>query len=385
MALHFSEGEFAVRSEKLLQRMREEKLDAMLLFAQESMYWLTGYDTFGFCFFQCLVFRADGSKTLLARSADLRQARHTSNILDIRIWIDRGEASPIGQLKDLLFELDLLGTRIGVEYETHGMTGKIALEFQQELNSFADLSDASSIVPALRAIKSPEELVFVRKATELADLAHDAGLAEIRPGAREDAILAAMQSAVLDGGGDYPANEFIVGSGRDALLCRYKSGSRVLEENDQITLEWAGVYRHYHSAAMRTVIIGQPTARHNEMYAACRSALAEVEKVLIPGKTMGDLFEAHAQTLDALDMMPHRLNSCGYSLGARFAPSWMDRPMAYKGNPTVLAPNMVLFMHMILMDSVSETAMTLGQTYLVTENGPEALSRLPLDLEIKSG
>ena len=50
----------------------------MLLFAQESMYWLTGYDTFGFCFFQCLVVKADGSMVLLTRSADLRQARQTS-------------------------------------------------------------------------------------------------------------------------------------------------------------------------------------------------------------------------------------------------------------------------------------------------------------------
>ncbi len=41
--------------------MREEKLDAVLLFAQESMYWLTGYDTFGYCFFQTLVVKADGS------------------------------------------------------------------------------------------------------------------------------------------------------------------------------------------------------------------------------------------------------------------------------------------------------------------------------------
>ena len=55
----------------------------MLLFAQESMYWLTGYDTFGFCFFQCLVVKADGSMVLLTRSADLRQARHTSIIENI--------------------------------------------------------------------------------------------------------------------------------------------------------------------------------------------------------------------------------------------------------------------------------------------------------------
>ena len=58
------------------------------------MYWLTGYDTFGYCFFQCLVLRADGRLTLLTRAPDLRQAQHTSVIEDIRIWVDRDGAEP---------------------------------------------------------------------------------------------------------------------------------------------------------------------------------------------------------------------------------------------------------------------------------------------------
>ncbi|MBL4892305.1 MAG: aminopeptidase P family N-terminal domain-containing protein, partial [Rhizobiaceae bacterium] len=49
MALHFERGEYAARLDRLKERMAEEKLDCMLLFAQESMYWLTGYDTFGYC------------------------------------------------------------------------------------------------------------------------------------------------------------------------------------------------------------------------------------------------------------------------------------------------------------------------------------------------
>ena len=80
MALHFERSEFDARRDRLVIEMAEKKLDALLLFAQESMYWLTGYDTFGFCFFQCLVVKADGSMVLLTRSADLRQARHTSTI-----------------------------------------------------------------------------------------------------------------------------------------------------------------------------------------------------------------------------------------------------------------------------------------------------------------
>ncbi|WP_454686250.1 M24 family metallopeptidase [Agrobacterium leguminum] len=380
MALHFELSEFDARRERLLAKMAEEKLDALLLFAQESMYWLTGYDTFGYCFFQTLAVKSDGSMTLLTRSADLRQARNTSIIENILIWVDRPNADPTLDLKNLLSDLDLLGAKIGVEYDTHGMTGRVARLLDNQLASFCQMSDASYLVSTLRLVKSPAEIAYARKAGQLADAALDAALPFIRPGADEAAILAAMQGAVLAGGGDYPANEFIVGSGADALLCRYKAGRRRLDAKDQLTLEWAGVSAHYHAAMMRTVVIGEQDFRQKELYSACLQNLTAIEEVLRPGKTFGDVFDVHARVMDERGLTRHRLNSCGYSLGARFSPSWMEHQMFHAGNPQEITADMTLFVHMIVMDSDSGTAMTLGQTYLTTEAAPEPLSRHNLDL-----
>ncbi|UXS39924.1 aminopeptidase P family protein [Agrobacterium tumefaciens] len=380
MALHFELSEFDARRERLLAKMAEEKLDALLLFAQESMYWLTGYDTFGYCFFQTLVVKSDGSMTLLTRSADLRQARNTSIIENILIWVDRPNADPTLDLKNLLSDLDLLGAKIGVEYDTHGMTGRVARLLDNQLASFCQMSDASYLVSTLRLVKSPAEIAYARKAGQLADAALDAALPLIRPGADEAAILAAMQEAVLAGGGDYPANEFIVGSGADALLCRYKAGRRRLDAKDQLTLEWAGVSAHYHAAMMRTVVIGEQDFRQKELYSACLQNLTAIEEVLRPGKTFGDVFDVHARVMDERGLTRHRLNSCGYSLGARFSPSWMEHQMFHAGNPQEITADMTLFVHMIVMDSDSGTAMTLGQTYLTTDGAPEPLSRHNLDL-----
>lgn len=379
MALQFERSEFDARLARLLARMQEEKLDAMLLFAQESMYWLTGYDTFGYCFFQSLVVKADGSMTLLTRSADLRQAQLTSIITDIRIWVDRPNADPAADLKELLVELDLLGARIGVEYDTHGMTGRIAHLLDHQLSSFGQIVDASYIISRLRLTKSPAEIARVERAAALADDTLDAALSLIKPGADEADILAAMQGAVFVGGGDYPANEFIIGSGPEALLCRYKAGRRKLDAEDQLTLEWAGVDAHYHAAMMRTVVIGSPSHRHRELYSACLETLQAIETVLKPGHTFGDVFDMHARIMDERGLSRHRLNACGYSLGARFSPSWMEHEMFHIGNPQEIAENMSLFVHMIIMDSDSGTAMTLGQTYLTTSQSPKALSRHPLE------
>ncbi|KIV64672.1 macromolecule metabolism [Rhizobium sp. UR51a] len=380
MALHFELSEFDARRERLLAKMAEEKLDALLLFAQESMYWLTGYETFGYCFFQTLVVKSDGSMTLLTRSADLRQARNTSIIENVLLWVDRPNADPTLDLKNLLSDLDLLGAKIGVEYDTHGMTGRVARLLDHQLASFGQMADASYLVSTLRLVKSPAEIAYARKAGQLADEALDAALPLIKPGADEAAILAAMQGAVLAGGGDYPANEFIIGSGADALLCRYKAGRRVLDNKDQLTLEWAGVSAHYHAAMMRTVVIGEQDFRQKELYSACLQNLTAIEEVLRPGKTFGDVFDVHARVMDERGLTRHRLNSCGYSLGARFSPSWMEHQMFHAGNPQEITPDMTLFVHMIVMDSDSGTAMTLGQTYLTTDGAPEPLSRHSLDL-----
>lgn len=383
MTLHFDRSEFAARLDRTNAAIAERGLDGMLVFAQESMYWLSGYDSFGYCFFQCLVLRADGAMTLLTRAPDLRQAQHTSILTDIRIWVDRSDASPAEQLRELLAELGLRGIKLGIEYDTHGLTAANGRAVDAAMAGFAELTDASDLVPRLRAVKSPAEIVYARKAAELADAALAAGLGEIRAGADEADILAAMQGAILKGGGDYPANEFIIGSGPDALLCRYKSGRRRLDARDQITLEFAGVWRHYHAALMRTVVVGVPTQRHLALHAAAREALAAVEEAMRTGRNFGDVFDAHARVMDGHGLAAHRLNACGYSLGGRFSPSWMDWPMFYRGNPAPVVPDMVLFAHMILMDSDSGAAMCLGRTYLTTSGPPEPLSAAPLELDVR--
>ena len=383
MALHFQRAEYEGRIARAITAMETEGLDGLLMFQQESMYYLTGYDTFGFCFFQCLYLGTDGKLALLTRAPDLRQAQHTSIIEDIRIWTDAAGARPAEQLKDMLAGLGAKGRRLGIETNSYGLTyynGKAVFE---QLEGYCRLVEATRLIDRLRVIKSPAELKYVREAGELADKALKAGVAKSKAGADEGDILAAQQGAVFSGGGDYPGNEFIIGSGRDALLCRYKSGRRKLSKQDQLTLEFAGVYRHYHAALMRTVIIGKPKKHHAKMDEATREALAACEAVMRPGHVAGDVYAAHARVMDAQGMREHRLNACGYSLGARFTPTWMDYPMFYEGNPEPLVPNQIFFAHMILMDSNHGAAFCLGRTYIVTKAAPEPLSTYPLKMIVR--
>ena len=382
MALHFTEEELRSRRDRVVAELQANGLAALLIFRQESMYYLTGYDTTGYSQFQCLYLGADGRLVLLTRSADLRQARLTSVIEDIRIWVDRAGVNPGLDLWDILEEQGCRGQRVGVELEAWCLTGRRWEYVRAAMQGKCQWEDQSDLVSRLRLVKSDAEIEYVRRAAALADEAWLAAQRTAKASTPEQDILAAMTSAVFEGGGDYTATRFIIGSGETALNVRNFTGYRTLGNNDQLQLEFGGAYRHYHSALMRTILTGEPDPRHVAMHAACAEALQACKDACCSGATFGDIFQAHADALDRSGFGDHMLNACGYSLGALYPPTWMDWPMIYRDNPVVVQPNMVIFMHMILLDADNMLAMSVGDTVITTAEGCETLTRLGQDLVV---
>lgn len=256
--LHFSREEYAQRIGKARHLLVERGLDAILIFAQESHYYLTGFDTTGYVFFQCAVLTAgDDAITLLTRRPDVEQARRTSIMKDIRVWYDTEDANPAHDLKGLLEEKGLSGGRLGIELATHGLTAANYVRVNDALDGWCQLVDASDLVRSLRVIKSPAELAYVRRAAELADESLTTMQETARPGAFEGDIMAAGQGAIFRGGGDVPASGPVLGSGDRALLVRNSTGLRYLDAQDQLTIEFAAVYRRYHACLMQTLPIGE--------------------------------------------------------------------------------------------------------------------------------
>lgn len=378
MPLHFTHSEYAARQAAARAALQAQGLDALLMFAPESHYWLCGYDTFGFAMFQCLVLTARGDLHLLTRTPDLRQAQLTSTLADgqIHIWQDVEGADPTRDLARLLSDLGVSGP-VGYESDTVGLTDRNGRALHRALPG---LIEASELIRALRRVKSPAEIAMHRRAAALSDDALDQAIALARPGAFEGDILAAMQGAVFKGGGDYAGNEFIIGSGPQALLCRYAAGRRHLDAQDQLTLEWSGAFARYHAAMMRTILVGRASDHHKRMHAAAVEALEACEAAILPGRPMGDVYEAHARVFDAHGLGHARLRACGYAMGAVYNPIWVDFPMFYQGNPLIMQEGQVFFLHMILMDSEKGEAMTLGHSVLVKADGVERLSRHGLGL-----
>ena len=103
--------------------------------------------------FNALVLTSKGDLILLTRAPDLRQAQNTSIIKDIRIWMDKDNANPADELKNILSELGLEKSNLGVEYEAYGLTGRNAIRLNNSLKNFATLHDKSELVSYFKDCK----------------------------------------------------------------------------------------------------------------------------------------------------------------------------------------------------------------------------------------
>lgn len=385
-ALHFSEEEFKLRRHRALELMKRENLDGFLITKQESLYYLTGYDTFGYVFFQAMYFHSDGSMRLITRMPDLRQALYTSVLEPKNILIrpDEAGSNPVSLVPEVLkeFGINSPSTKIGYEPDSATLTHEIGKLLEEAVAGICTLINHSTLFGReLRIVKSEPELRKIRKAAYLADFALIRALKLAKPGAYEGDLWREIVGTVYEGGGDDPANENILVSGNKAVLTRYSSGKSKIDR--QLTLEHAGVYKHYHACLMRTIHIGGVTKLARQMFEVNILQMEAAMKALRPGREIGDVFEAYARVADERGFQDQRFNACGYSVGATFAPTWMDFPMFVRGQKVVAQPGMVFFIHIILMDKATDTASSIGQTVEVVQDGCVPLSKLPFHLTRK--
>ena len=379
--LHFDRAEIEARIAKARALLRERGLSALLIFAPESHYYLTGYDSTGYLFFQAALLCADDEPiVLLTRRPDVQQAKETSVITDIRIWYNAEDANPARELRAIMEEKGLGGERVGIELDTYGMTGAVHEQVRRAMDGWCRLEDASDLVRGLRAVKSPAEIACVRRSAKLADDALLAMLDASKPGVLDTAVTAAGLSVILEGGGDVPPAGPLVNAGHRALYGRSVCGAHRIGDVDQVTIEFAASFHRYTACLMRTAVVGRSNPRQEEMFTVTRDALAAMTEAARPGRPVGEIDDAHRRVFDAAGYRLSRYSACGYSLGATYRPSWMDvPPMLFSGNRTPAQPGMVLFLHAMLPDAERGLAMSAGYTILVTDNGCEILSRVPLE------
>ena len=382
--IHFSREEFSQRQKKTRILLQELELDGLLIFKIEDMYWLTGYESDGFCIFGSMFIGTNGALTHLARPADLGNLSYSSICEDVRISPDTEGSTRAEHIKDMLRSHNMEGKKIGIQVDTMGLTPRLFLQIKEILDGWCDLIVAPDFIRVLRLVKSSQELDYFRKAGEIMDIVMDKVIEATYPGAFEGDIYAAFYDTLFRLDADLPAHIPPFGSGDSALNLRYTTKRKNVSENDQVTLELGLGYRHYHVACMGVVLTGpEIDDRHLKMHKTSVSALNAVQSALLPGTTVGELFDIYKATLEDHDEHDSVLTVAGYTMGAMWPPTWMEEPLIFEGNPLVLEENMTFFTHMILNDRQTGLSMAVGETAIITTGAPEIITHCPREPIIK--
>ncbi|WP_118135069.1 M24 family metallopeptidase [Oceanicella sp. SM1341] len=389
--LPFSRAEYDRRLGLTLTAMAERGLDALFVEDPSNMAWLTGYDGWSFYVHQGVVVTADGAEPLWwGRRMDANGARRTVWMAGESIrsysddYVQSTERHPMQTLAALLREKGLARGRIGVEMENYYFSAKAYTTLLAELPE-ATLEDATALVNWQRAVKSAEELTFMRRAAAISERLVDLVAARTEPGLRKSDLVAEIQAEAVRGAdghwGDYPAIVPMLPSGADAAAPHLTWDDRVFRAGEATFFELSGCYRRYHAPFCRTVFLGRPPQALRDAAAAVSEGIAAGLEVARPGATAGDIARALHGALARAGIA--RSGRCGYAIGLSYPPDWGERTISLREeDTTVLAPGMTFhFMPGLWMDDWGyETT----ETILIRESGPaETLCNRPRELIVK--
>ncbi len=354
--------------------MRSRDVELLLLTQPEHYNWLSGYEPTSAFYFQALVVPVaeDATLTLLCNKAELLLCEETCWVSDVRpIWTHEDQTA---RLLEVLVERGLDGARrVGLNLSSYHLKARYALELARALPK-AEIVDVCEGLDDLRLVKSPAEIVLLRRAAHVADVGVGAGIEAIRAGVSDREVMAAIQRAVAASGGEFPAYPTLV----DARGTLHGTPvGKVLGDGDVVYLEVSGVVRRYHCNISRTVVVGEPSRRVRELYEVVRDALHRATDALRPGTKVAEIVELVAECHRGYER--NTWGRFGFSMEIAYPPIWIGALSLMRGDPHTIEPGMVITMEPGLSYSDGATMM-LGNNVLVTEDGPEVLNEVPVEL-----
>jgi Xaa-Pro dipeptidase len=146
---------------------------------------------------------------------------------------------------------------------------------------------------------------------------------------------------------------------------------RAIEAGEHAFLEVGGCYRRYHTALMRTVVLGEPSDSMKEAEVVMLDALQAVHALIRPGVTVSDVDKTVRDIIESNDVGATLITRAGYSIGIAFPPSWDEGYILSlkQGDPTILEEGMTFHIIPWMWAIDGDKTCGISDTIRVTESG----------------
>lgn len=379
----FTPEEFAGRLAKVRTAVARAGLDWMVLFHPVSIYWLTGSDAKSYQAFQCLLVSADDrSPTMVVRESERAEYEADTLAGTVVGWGGPEPEDPLDVFARVARELGLLDARVGIEVPAYYLHPHHYVRLRDLLGP-ALVSEPSNLVHALKLVKSPQELAYIRRAAAIADAAMGEFADALSAGASELELAGVVYGSALGRGSGIAASTLNLVSGERAAFSHGGPTERRLRDGDSGNVEFGCTVRRYTATIGRNFSLGKPAPRMLELHGLVREASLACRAEIRDGVPAVAAHEAARRVIAAAGLDRHRIHTSGYGLSPGFPPSWGEPVNMFGGSADTLRAGMVVTIEPPVFIGEERLGARLIDNVLVTETGAELLTQYPADLIVR--
>lgn len=384
--LDFTRKEYADRLHRTRIAMDTRGIETLVVSDPSNMAWLTGYDGWSFYVHQAVVVTLDDDPLWWGRFQDVAGALRTVHLNPDRLhgYPDDMVQNPGQHPMEHLARLLGTGRTVGLEMDNYYFTAAAWEALRRNLPD-ARFADATGLVNWQRAVKSAQELEYMRRAARIVEAMHRRIAEVIEPGMAKNVLVAEILATGVIGsnghGGDYAAIVPLLPTGADAAAPHLTWDDRPLEKGAGTSVEIAGCHRRYHAPLCRTIYLGEPPEKMRRAEKALLAGLEAGLEAARAGNRAGEVADALNGEMAKAGIDRH--GRCGYPVGLSYPPDWGERTISFRSSDTtILEPGMTFhFMPGLWMD---DWGMEITETILIRPDGPaETLASYPRPMLVK--
>ncbi len=263
------------RLEKLMGKMAEKELQALLISQPENRFYLSGFN---------------GSAGYLLITKEKRILA-----TDFRYTEQASKEAPSYELFEIKGELTewfprlVSGLREGqLGFEAGHVTFSLHQRISEALskaNTKLKLTPTENVAESLRMAKESAELELIKDAVEITDRAFAHIESRIHAGMTEKEVAWEIEKYMREHGSEAVAFEAIVAAGPASAMPHAKPSQHAIQPEEPIVIDIGAKYKGYASDLTRTICVGAPTDKFKEIYHLVLQAQTKAEAEIKTGMT----------------------------------------------------------------------------------------------------
>src|SRR6202051_473468 len=279
--------------------------------------------------------------------------------------------SAVKELVGILKDHGLADQPVGIDI--------VELPFLSEIQKAGvEIRDAQQLMLDARQIKNPDELMLLSQAAAMVDGVYQDIFEALKPGVRENEIVALANKRLYDMGSEQVEAINAV-SGERCNPHPHNFSDRIIRPGDQAFFDIIQSYNGYRTCYYRTFSVGSATTSQRDAYTKAREWMDVAIGAVKPGVGTDDIARLWPAATDF--GFADEMAAFGLQFGHGLGLGLHERPVISRlnslGDPIELQGGMVFALETYCPASDGVSAARIEEEIVITEDGPAILTHFP--------